>query len=335
MFAPVNTMTNFQKLVGQLKERIYHLSEKERLRSLHTHLDERQKETHSDFLDRHQKHDDHQARVEHHAANFWHYYYPGEPPTAVVQNEPIREHEYWTEEQRRQAQERMIDRRTGKPGESSLAMTAVQRQQHWMFDIMIGDMAMDRHNYSEAEKKYKAALRAAENLGIQDADVLATFRKLASALSAQRKYEEFESIFEKTLKLDMGSIATDGHFSEEETLNQIAAGYLKEGKYDEAKEVYEHALKVLEKLRGPSSAVVARCLNDLAGVYANTDEWQKSENLLKRSLSISENAPVESSADMAATLHNLGALYAHQDKDNEAQELFGRAMVLLEKAGAA
>jgi len=329
----VNGMLNLEKLLQQIREKILYDPEKERLQNLHGHLEEREKQAHCDFLDCHQKHDDHQSRVEHHAANFWHYYYPGERPNSVIANEPVYDHQYGTEDQHRLAQERMIDHEMEKLDDNPLAMTSTPRQQHLMYDIMIGDMAMEKKNYADAERKYKDTLSDANKFGMPKAQVLKTLKKLMHSLSAQRKYSEFEHFFEQTLMLETDLPDESGHFPEEDALAHIATEYFEQGESDQAKELYEHALVVVEKLRGPNSSVVARCLNDLAGVYARCGEWQKSEELLSRALLITEKAPIEKSAEMAATLHNLGALYQHHNREDEAQELFGRAMALLERPG--
>lgn len=326
-------MSHIQQLLEKIRAKLYCAEDVGRLKRLHGHLEERERGVHADFLDTHHSPGDHQVRVEHHAANFWHYHYPGEHPSEVIANVPIGEHEYWTEDQHRQARERMIDPNSAASiaEEHARMPNTEQIQQHWMYESMIGELAMEKKDFAQAEKHFKAALLEAERFRLSDSQLVKVLRNLARSLSAQGKYHEFEDVYEKSLVADSELQQSDGHFPEEEELNHIACEYMRQGREDEAKELYARVLSVLERVRGQKSAAVARCLSDLAGIYAKTEEWKKAEELLKRAIEITENAPTMLSAEMATSLHNLGALYQKHDRADEAQVLFGRAMAILEK----
>lgn len=332
-------MNDVLDLIGHIKEKLFHLSDKgkvdtgdrDRLRSLHTHLEERDKHPHGDFIETHQPYGDHQCRVEHHANRFWHYYYPGERPKEVLDNDPVKGQKFWTDEQFRAMRDKMLVPKAEdffEIGPGNYHQNA--SHQHWVYSLTIGDMAMDKGGFEEAEISYRAALHEAEHFNVTDTRLLRTLKRLARALAAQGKYTEFETVFERALSLDVELPEPMGAYIDDE-LNHFALQYLKEGDLERAEKLYIHILSVLERLRGPDALVVSRCLNDLAGVYGRMERWDKAETVLKRALYILEHAPTQQSCEMAATLHNLGAIYAHQKRNDEAQELYGRALALLEK----
>lgn len=326
-------MSHIKQLLEKIRAKLYRAEDGGRLKSLHGHLEEREREAHADFLDTHHSNGDHQVRVEHHAANFWHYFYPGEHPREVIANDPIGEHVYCTEDEHHQARQRMIDPSSAASIKAAQARVpnSQQIQQHWMYESMIGELAMEKKDYAQAEKHFRAVLSEAEKFCVPDQQLIKVLRYLARSLSAQGKYHEFEDIYEKSLVADSERPESEGHFPEEEELNHIACEYVRQGREEEAKELYQHVLTVLERVRGPKSAVVARCLSDFAGIYAKTEEWKKAEELLKQSIEITESSPTALSAEMATSLHNLGALYQKHNRAEEAQELFGRAMAILER----
>ncbi len=65
-----------------------------------------------DFLTCHQNTPDSRDRIhrmERHAATFWNHYYRGEHPTDVLEDRPIKGHEYGTEAQHKSTTEHMLD----------------------------------------------------------------------------------------------------------------------------------------------------------------------------------------------------------------------------------
>jgi tetratricopeptide (TPR) repeat protein len=326
-------MSHIYQLLNKIREKLYAGDDANRLKDMHERLEVRKKEAHPDFLDTHQPNGERQSRLEHHASNFWHYYYPGEHPTEITTDMPRREHEFGTEEQHKQLIERMIDPAAGEAVAvtSRKVSNSEKIQQHWMYASMLGELALEKNDYAAAERNFKNFLLESERSNVPEALLSRVLRHLARCLSAQRKYSEFEEVYEKALAADTEKSSNNAHFPEEEDLNRIAREYLKEGRDEEAKELYEHILAVLKRVRGPRSAVVSRCLNDLAGVYANTEDWSNAESLLKQAIEICETSSENLSEEMATSLYNLGALYHKHEKESEAQELFGRATAILEK----
>lgn len=326
-------MSHIQQLMNKIREKLCAEKDTDRLKDMHDRMEVRQKDSHPDFLDTHHPDGKRQSRLEHHAANFWHYYYPGEHPSEVMADMPHEGHAYGTEEQRRQVRERMIAPNAAElklAGEKKVS-TSEKIQQHWMYASMIGELALETSDYASAERNFKQFLIESERSCVPAPLMAKVLRHLARALSAQGKYAEFEAVYERALELDTERRSDKAYFPEEEDLNRIACEYLKQGRDEEAKELYQHILAVLKRVRGPQSAMVSRCLNDLAGIYAKTEEWAKAEELLKQAIEICENSSENLTEEMATSLYNLGSLYHTHERESEAQQMFGRATAILEK----
>jgi len=326
-------MSHIQRLLEKIREKLHHVEDAGRLKFMHERMDGREHDLHPDFLDTHHPDGKRQSRLEHHAANFWHYYYPGEHPNEIISDFPSRQVETGIELEHRKARERMIDRDTAVAikDEYNRLSDFNKIQQHWMYESMVGELALDKEEYAQAERSFKAVLVESER-SLVPVDLLSkVLRHLARALSAQGKYEEFEKVYERALMTDSEVEENGGHFPEEEELNRIASEYLRHGKDEEAEAMFSHVLSVLERVRGPKRAVVLRCLNDLAGIHAKKHESIKAEELLKRAIEIAEASPDNLTSELVTSMYNLGSLYKDNGRSDEAHQLFGRALSILEK----
>jgi tetratricopeptide (TPR) repeat protein len=83
-------------------------------------------------------------------------------------------------------------------------------------------------------------------------------------------------IYEKSLGTDHPRVAN--------SLNNLAALYLEQGRYAEAEPLYRRSLVIYEKSLGPDHSDVATPLNALAGLYYEQGRDADAESLVKRSL---------------------------------------------------
>jgi tetratricopeptide (TPR) repeat protein len=102
-------------------------------------------------------------------------------------------------------------------------------------------------------------------------------------------------------------------------LNARAVNFYQQGRYAEAAELAEDALKVAERSFGPEHMNVAQSLNNLAGIY-------------RRALRIREEGLGPEHPAVAVILNNLGELYRSQGEYGRAEPLFERALVIRIKA---
>ena len=90
-------------------------------------------------------------------------------------------------------------------------------------------------------------------------------------------------------------------------LNERAVKFYQQGRYSEAVQVAEQALKVAENTFGPEHPDVATSLNNLALFYHSQGKYTEAEPFYKRSLTIREKALGPYHPDVAQSLNNLAS----------------------------
>ncbi|GEM_PF-2115904 len=115
------------------------------------------------------------------------------------------------------------------------------------------------------------------------------------------------------------------------TLNTLAEGYKKSGKYDKALPLYKQSLSILEKELGHNHPDVATATNNLAGIHYIKGEYETAQSLYKKVLAIQEQTLGKQHPDYATTLNNLAVLYDSQGNYAQALPLSQTALNILQK----
>ncbi len=113
--------------------------------------------------------------------------------------------------------------------------------------------------------------------------------------------------------------------------NQVNLLY-RQGRYEEAAQLGEEAVKIAEQIFGPDHPNLATSLNNLALVYDTQREYTKAEDFYQRSLAIDEKRLGKDHPHVATSLNNLACLYAVQGAYDKAEPLYQRALAIREKA---
>jgi CHAT domain-containing protein/Tfp pilus assembly protein PilF len=137
-------------------------------------------------------------------------------------------------------------------------------------------------------------------------------------------YTRSQTIIEKGLGPEHPSFAT--------SLNNLAALYRDEGKYEEAESLYQRSLAIREKALGPEHPDLAGGLNNLADLYELEGKYQEAEPLYKRALTIQEKALGTDNPAFALSIANLAGLYGVEGRYAEAEPLYLRSLAIREKA---
>lgn len=319
--------------LGRIKDNLFHVSEKERLKKMQEHQSERERTGHGDFLS--MVHGEcetgHGRRMEHHGAEFWTYYYAGERPEGVLGDKEIGEHEYGTYQQRLSIETHMLDEKFAEfVAPDTRASEEALVQGHWVTLVWIGEAALEKERLKEAESNFRQALVEAEKFGEADARLSRTLTGLAKSLCAQGRHDESDGLYKKALSIDEKLQGKHNRNLEEDFTN-FARHYLLQGKYAEAERVYRDALSRWEQALGPEDPCIARCLNDLAVVCCQQRKCEEAEGLYERALAILEKAPVLRKQELATALQNLATLYVINGRDEEALIYYGRAAEVLEQ----
>ncbi len=195
--------------IGMLKNMLHH-EQKNRLDNMKKYNLERNRKNHNDFLSKIQDTDevnDHTARIEHHGLHFWTRCFPGERPAGVLRNDRIPVHEYGTYEERDAMETYLLTPSSacvefdyGIPNPDAMKAD-VESVQRWVDHLRLAEAALHCNEYVEAERIFRLALAEVARWSAPDPRVAETLLGLASALSAQRKYDESDKLSETARKI--------------------------------------------------------------------------------------------------------------------------------------
>eukprot|EP00752_Nemacystus_decipiens_P005303 g4810.t1 len=106
----------------------------------------------------------------------------------------------------------------------------------------------------------------------------------------------------------------------------------REGKYDDAKLLYERSLAIREKVLGPDHPDVASILNNVALLLKSQGNYDDAKPLYERSLAIRERVLGPDHPDVASILNNVALLLESQGKYDDAKPLYECSFAIREKA---
>jgi len=114
-------------------------------------------------------------------------------------------------------------------------------------------------------------------------------------------------------------------------LDALAQTLQRQGRYGEARPLYERALAIKEKALGPEHPDTAAALNNLALLLQAQGLYGEARPLYERALAINEKVLGPEHPDTAAALNNLALLLQAQGLYGEARPLYERALAINEK----
>ena len=319
--------------IAMLKEKLFRSNEKRKLEEMRVHSEEREQEPHADFMSKVQAshcNTDHHRRMEHHAAEFWNYYYD-ERPSKVIEDKPIEEHQYGTYQQRIAIENHMLDPKFAASVDTDeIDNEKIASRTRWTSLIWVAETALDQEHNEEAEHNFRKALSEAEKFSDEDLRLSRTLTGLAKSLCAQDKHDESDELYKRALEIDE-RIHGESALNLEEDLDNFARHYLMQGKFTEVEDLYEYVLASWEQSLGPSHPAIARCLNDLAVVYCRQGKCDEAEPFYDRAIDILRKDRLPRPKQLATTLQNLASLHDMNDRHEQAAILYEEAIEILEQ----
>jgi tetratricopeptide (TPR) repeat protein len=113
--------------------------------------------------------------------------------------------------------------------------------------------------------------------------------------------------------------------------NELALIYDAQGRYDQAIEKLEEALRIVEKTLGREHFDYAIRLNNMANVYAGQGRYDEATEKFEEALRIVEKTLGREHPDYAVSLNNLGEIYRLQGRYDEAVRKHEDALGIREK----
>ena len=104
------------------------------------------------------------------------------------------------------------------------------------------------------------------------------------------------------------------HPSVATSLNNLAALYRSQGRYEEAEPLYQQALAMTRKLLGEEHPSVATSLNNLAALYRSQGRYEEAEPLYQQALEIAEQV-------LGKNHPNTNIIRANYEKNLELKKL--------------
>jgi tetratricopeptide (TPR) repeat protein len=194
--------------------------------------------------------------------------------------------------------------------------------------LLIASLEFDR-----AEVYYQKAVKA-------DETNLENVIEFANYLTKQRQFPRAQKLYEKALSVAKNEYDVAG------TLNNLGTLYSDTNAHAQAREVYERALEIYEKLArdNPKAYLpdVAMTLNNLGILYRNTNAHAQAREVYERALEIREKLAHENpkayEIELSNTIIGTSKLYAslleikpEQSYKDKGLALAQRAVTILEK----
>jgi serine/threonine-protein kinase len=104
------------------------------------------------------------------------------------------------------------------------------------------------------------------------------------------------------------------------------------GRYEEARQKYERALALREKVLGPEHPLMTPPLNNLANILGDMGRYEEALRMHERVLSIREKALGPQHPDLASVLGNMGNALSTLGRYEEALKRHERALAIREQA---
>ncbi|MGA2496212.1 MAG: tetratricopeptide repeat protein [Tepidisphaeraceae bacterium] len=187
--------------------------------------------------------------------------------------------------------------------------------------------------YTQAEKLFGIALKAAEEFGVSDDRLGISLTNLAQVYSAQARYDRAEPLYNRSLAIWEKALGPD-HPNIASSLNNLGWLHVKQAKYDQAEQFYARSLAIREKSLGPDHPDVAVSLSNLGGLYCRQVNYDWAEPLIRRSLAIFEKVFGSDHPNVAFSLENYAVLLKATNRTAEAEAMLKRAAEIRERGKA-
>jgi len=193
-----------------------------------------------------------------------------------------------------------------------------------------GQSSFDHGDYTEALKKFKAALEKARSSGDYDhvAEVRMalgrTYVEIQDLDDGQKEFQEILKIRESEKKLT----ALDAT----ESMNELGKIYRAKGQYGQAQQLFNRALAIRQNYTGADHAAVAETLADLGNLALAQKQFKKATELLARAEKVASSTQGLADLNQANIFSAIGQAYQLQGQFDKATGYYEKALAIREKS---
>ncbi|RMZ74847.1 hypothetical protein DV737_g5678, partial [Chaetothyriales sp. CBS 132003] len=130
---------------------------------------------------------------------------------------------------------------------------------------------------------------------------------------------------------DLGLVEAE-HTSTLDIFNNLGHLYRNQGKFNQAEEMYQHALLGYKKALGAEHTSTLDIFNNLGHLYSDQGKFNQAEEMYQQALLGYEKALGAEQTSTLDIVSNLGHLYSDQGKLNMAEEMYQQALLGYKKA---
>ncbi len=199
----------------------------------------------------------------------------------------------------------------------------------WVSATNRGQAAVASHNYEDAERYWKKALKRAQKFDVVDRRVSESYKHLINHYLFCDNIKAAEPLLVRYLALASANAAFDQTYVAAYQY-QLAFIYACSGRLDQARTYFEKSLALSRKQHGENSMAVLSNLRGLANVYTDEERFAEADNLLKKATVISKNIAFDSH-DAACLYTDMAILANRAGRYKEAIALSEKALNFAEK----
>lgn len=185
-------------------------------------------------------------------------------------------------------------------------------------------------DHVHAESIFISAVENAERWSDQPIYFAAALNNLAFLYRVQRKYDQAESIYRRSIAAWRSSRVPNG-VNAAFVLHNLAVLYFLREDAREAENLGRQVLKIYETTFRMEHPEVARALNDISEFLRVQGKYADAEALCRDALTMREKAVGWESPAAAQSLNNLGLICDKQGKYDEAETCYQRSFAIFEK----
>jgi tetratricopeptide (TPR) repeat protein len=193
---------------------------------------------------------------------------------------------------------------------------------------VLGDIRQAERRLVDAEKDYRNAISLLSPHRESSYAAAIVWRHLASALTADARYDEALAALKEASRLVSKSSVEDPGLNAQ-ILNNLGFVYYNQKKIAKSEGLFLRAAALQFTASNPLDVDLWQILNNLGRVYQSTQQYAKAEDAYKHALQLAEVRQGQTHPNLSLVLDNLGFLYVRSNRCQEAESQFQRSLAIL------